>query len=89
MSVKQNLIHRRAYIHIIAKQRQIIIVSVIDDIDTTIITQQTLKISESSFLYELGIVSLYVSNDKPVYTEFLLLRFCCPICSFMSLSNAG
>ena len=88
MAVAQNLIHCGEYIHVDSKQRHII-VSAIDDTHTTILNQQTLKISESSFLYELGIVSLYVSNDKPVYTEFLLLRFCCPICSFMSLSNAG
>ena len=88
MAVAQNLIHCGEYIHVVSKQRHII-VSAIDDTHTTILNQQTLKISESSFLYELGIVSLYVSNDKPVYTEFLLLRFCCPICSFMSLSNAG
>ena len=76
MTEAQNLIHCGEYIHVVAKKRPIIFESAIDDTHTTILTQQTLKISESSFLYVLGIVSLYVSNDKPVYIEFLLSRFC-------------
>ena len=41
------------------------------------------------FLYLLRIESLYVSNNDSVYIVFVLSRYCCPLCSFLSLSNDG
>jgi hypothetical protein len=76
IAVVQNLIQRGAYIHIVAKQRPIIIASIIDDTDTTIVIPAAFKNIGIIFLYVLGIVSLYVLNDDLADVALVSLDFC-------------